>query len=255
MSNTIIKNCLVCGAPFPATMPNRIYCSYTCKEKAHRQRIRSNPQRRAKQLEQQRNYNKKYALIRRQLVETRAAKAAESNRWIKEAAECGMSYGKYRAAIEKLGKTFEELRKNFSAPDNEVESAVQKNELPTIYPPDKRAKTTRHYRKSSQIKYPDEKYLPIPSLDNRYEISKSGYVRNAETKINIPLQINTSGKSFVPVVVGGKRTTRTISKLIAEVWSFPVLQEHLNRPSVAPVDIPHKSRRISLRHSLEKLLT
>lgn len=30
--------------------------------------------------------------------------------WASEAKECGMTYGKYRAAVELLGKTFEELK-------------------------------------------------------------------------------------------------------------------------------------------------
>ena len=32
------------------------------------------------------------------------------NKWINEAAQCGLSYGKYRMMIEHFGKTFEELR-------------------------------------------------------------------------------------------------------------------------------------------------
>lgn len=57
-----------------------------------------------------------------------------------------------------------------------------------------------------------EIFEPIPSLNYLYEISKSGVVRNVKTKNII--------SPNVPVKVEGKKTSKSISSLLYEVYGI-----------------------------------
>lgn len=80
------RRCAHCRKPFvPANSKNR-FCSRECAARYYRKQSRTFPKKKhTKSLEE----------------------------WQREAEQCGMTYGKYRAAVEQLGKTFEELKLNY----------------------------------------------------------------------------------------------------------------------------------------------
>lgn len=79
------KFCLHCGKEFSYDPADKVkeFCSLKC-EKAHASKtaFSSTPKKQKKSLEQ----------------------------WQREATQCGMTYGQYRAMVEKFGKTFDELK-------------------------------------------------------------------------------------------------------------------------------------------------
>ena len=81
--------CKLCGKEFEPQSKIQVYCSPECSNKYWRK---------FKRLE---------ALEKIQLRQERERRL---NKWIDEAAQCGLSYGNYRMMIEHFGKTFEELR-------------------------------------------------------------------------------------------------------------------------------------------------
>ena len=81
--------CGICGKKFTAFGKSAKYCSDKCKH------IANNTYRERREVER---------LSKQEIRERRMAK------WIREARECGMDYGNYRAQIEQFGKTYEELK-------------------------------------------------------------------------------------------------------------------------------------------------
>ncbi len=89
----------MCGKEFETRRKHQKYCSYECSTQAN--------------LQQQKEY---------QLTHKRAPKPEPKpavkpkkikkplSEWIAEAAACGLSYGRYRAAVEQLGLSLEELK-------------------------------------------------------------------------------------------------------------------------------------------------
>lgn len=53
-------------------------------------------------------YNK--AAVQKKVDEATGKPTKTLSDWAREAAECGLDYGNYRALIERQGKTFEELK-------------------------------------------------------------------------------------------------------------------------------------------------
>lgn len=79
----MLIKCAHCGKKFEPNRATQIYCGTNCRANAYRKwKPRKKPSRPLRQ-------------------------------WLEEAAACGMSYGKYRCAIEQLGKTFEELKTDY----------------------------------------------------------------------------------------------------------------------------------------------
>ena len=114
------KTCPVCGKFFYTRSPIKIYCSSSCKDKVSGRNLRADPVRYAAYKEKQKEYykkhyrktNEKYLAAKRtaDLIQREKEKPRD---WLKEAEQCGMSYGKYRAAVEVFGKTFEELKQAY----------------------------------------------------------------------------------------------------------------------------------------------
>ncbi len=82
----IDKICPNCGNIFWTASPNQKFCSESCRK---------------------RRFKKKKSDID---IKSCVTPKKSLQQWMDEAAQCGMSYGKYRAAIERLGHTFEELK-------------------------------------------------------------------------------------------------------------------------------------------------
>ena len=121
-----VRNCPVCGEDFTPTCKSQKYCSIDCRKKSYRAaKIKT---RRVKCAfcgtefftehdsdeifccESCRNqYN---AQAEKPVLPTQRKKHSDKSvaDWQKEALLCGMTYGQYRAAVEKLGKTFDELK-------------------------------------------------------------------------------------------------------------------------------------------------
>lgn len=89
------KECPHCHEKFIPIPSYKVYCSRKCCDTADKFRKR----------EVQKN----------SLLELKVAKAENKpvktlSDWSREAAECNMDYGNYRAQVEVFGKTFEELK-------------------------------------------------------------------------------------------------------------------------------------------------
>ena len=110
------KVCPTCGKTFQTFYSCKKYCSDRCRQVASCQRLKEmqeqDPTLKEKRREYARIYKKKLrALKQNNAVQQR--KQNEQRNFEKEAAQCGMTYGKYRAAVEIFGKTFEELKKAY----------------------------------------------------------------------------------------------------------------------------------------------
>ena len=99
----IEKVCVNCGKKFLTTKPNKKLCSDKCAaERSEKQkRLHSSPA-----LKKER---KKISAVQRLMKNYHSPTLDES---IRRADELGISYGKYKAFLM-LGKTFEDLRKQF----------------------------------------------------------------------------------------------------------------------------------------------
>lgn len=62
-----------------------------------------------------------------------------------------------------------------------------------------------------------EQYLPIPSLDYKYEISNRGIVRNVRTKRTLRKFFSKFGTPFFSFKIKGSYTQRNLSQLLWEV--------------------------------------
>lgn len=111
------KTCVVCAKPFSTIYSRQKYCSETCYKQAKRTATR-------KVLEQRTcltcgyvfyataTSDKKFCCATcRNNYNPAGEKKKTIDDWVREARICKMTYGKYRAAIEYFGKTFEELQK------------------------------------------------------------------------------------------------------------------------------------------------
>ena len=88
LEGRIISNetqCLVCGKTFSKNSASQLFCSVECR--------------------------KKHQATRQSAEKTAPEKKKKKSlfQWQQEAAQCGLSYGKYRAAVDCFGKTFDEL--------------------------------------------------------------------------------------------------------------------------------------------------
>ena len=112
------KTCAVCGQPFSTIYSQQKYCSETCYQQAKRTTTR-------KVLEQRTCLTCGYVFYATATSDKKfccttckshynpdGKKKKTLTEWTQEAMACKMSYGKYRAAVEYFGKTFEELRRN-----------------------------------------------------------------------------------------------------------------------------------------------
>jgi len=124
---TFEKTCPTCGKSFETRDTRKIYCSRQCRDLANNKRPRDR-----KPVEKfcpvcgksfiARNVRQIYCSpwcggeriakvpghIKTKPVKKKPEKSLEQ--WMQEARDCGMSYGKYRAAVERLGKTYDELK-------------------------------------------------------------------------------------------------------------------------------------------------
>ena len=90
---SVMLFCKICGDYIYGASRYQQYCP-TC-----RRRLRHAPKTKAKVISQ-----------RQREVSKRHQRDDRLNRFLSEAAQCGMSYGTYRAAVERFGKSFEELK-------------------------------------------------------------------------------------------------------------------------------------------------
>lgn len=86
------KICEYCGQIFKPRSEKSRFCSFDC---AHKSILKKKAQNRAKE--------------RAELINAKVKKKTFAE-WCREADECNMDYGNYRAQIEVFGKTFEELK-------------------------------------------------------------------------------------------------------------------------------------------------
>ncbi len=89
------KKCQWCGKTFETRLSFQKYCGYECASVAHAKN-------QAEYQAAKKSTQKKSAV----------EKTVQRRDWVAEAMSVGMSYGKYRAAVELLGKTHEELLAN-----------------------------------------------------------------------------------------------------------------------------------------------
>ena len=92
----MVKKCLNCGRFFETTSGMQKYCSIKCS----RQYIG--------EMRRLTGYAHKYACEKN--LEYSRTKEDTLKQYVNEAAECNMSYGKYRMMRDVFGKSFEELK-------------------------------------------------------------------------------------------------------------------------------------------------
>lgn len=95
-----VKNCPVCGTEFTTSNSTRIYCSKRCCNVASRGGLTEEERR---QKERERRARERAAELNRPTPKKSLAQ------WAREADECGLDYGTYRALLN-MGRTFEELK-------------------------------------------------------------------------------------------------------------------------------------------------
>lgn len=91
------RECPHCLKEFLPKVPRQIYCTEQCQRKAYALKQGQKPR-----------------VSKKELIAEAVAKASEQpvktiNDWAREAAECNLDYGNYRALIA-AGKTYEELK-------------------------------------------------------------------------------------------------------------------------------------------------
>lgn len=118
----IKKTCPVCGVEFEPYRKSQIYCSIICRD-VMRAKRKSQGYKTARLTYKFRNetyteihrdvfFDLLRAIFNRGFRRKPPANKKPLDDWIREADACGMSYGKYRAAVEVFGKSFEELKSN-----------------------------------------------------------------------------------------------------------------------------------------------
>lgn len=117
----IIINCKFCGKPFTKGHGKQKFCSDRCRDNLYEQKRRRNPELKTCPVCGKEFLHKGYwaqccshkcrAVQREQEAQAKPEppKARKLDDWIREAAECNLDYGTYRAMIER-GKTFDELK-------------------------------------------------------------------------------------------------------------------------------------------------
>ena len=103
-SGLSVKTCKICGKKFVSAIENQVFCSTKCRNTYDDLQYSSNQD------------TRKTGFYFSQKPRPKSGKSIEQ--WNHEAIQCGMSYGKYRAAIQS-GKTFEELKLPDPAPREE----------------------------------------------------------------------------------------------------------------------------------------
>ena len=88
----MIKTCKYCRKVFETNLKIKIFCSPRCSYKSRLKNIDSN------------------RFFEREDPEKIATRNQRLNQYIKEANECGLSYGKYRMLRDVYGKNFEEIK-------------------------------------------------------------------------------------------------------------------------------------------------
>ncbi len=92
----MIKKCPVCGKDFETPYITRKYCSDECYRKKDRQRSR--------------DYQSPY--MKKKVDQSVGNPVKTLDDWIREAADCNLDYGTYRA-LRSAGKSFEEIKTRF----------------------------------------------------------------------------------------------------------------------------------------------
>ena len=114
-----LKVCPICKNEFVPSVKHQKFCSEKCRRAYNADKDSLNRKQRRLDYDFQ---NEEYVEIHRDIltnllrrifnretVRKNSAKRKPLDDWIKEADICGLSYGKYRAAVEVFGKSFEEL--------------------------------------------------------------------------------------------------------------------------------------------------
>lgn len=93
-----LKKCSYCGKTFQPKRKDQLYCSDECRIATRDEKVK-------------------------QLTARDRKGESKMDRYIREAAECGMSYGKYRQAVEVQGRTYKQLRAEFLEYQNATNNA------------------------------------------------------------------------------------------------------------------------------------
>lgn len=117
--------CKHCGKPFDTNRFHQIYCCTDCQKNAYEAARPSREMIRRQNAIRQKAYRQYYQLIRNfdnssvGVPEKPSILCEESalDKTIREADECGLSYGMYRAQL-KLGKTYEDLKADYESRRN-----------------------------------------------------------------------------------------------------------------------------------------
>ena len=73
-------------------------------------------------------------------------------------------------------------------------------------------------------------WLPVPSLNCRYEVDPRGVLRNAKTKKRLRAYVRGTRKTY-SVYVDGKKTSATVKSLLWEVHGkMPICQKRGHKP-------------------------
>ena len=121
VSDNLPRTCKFCGKPFSKRNRKRKFCSDQCRDAFYRQKRKSQPLLKTcpvcgKEFPDKGHWGKCCGrkcreLLRRQEAQPKIElpRARGLDDWVREAAECNLDYGSYRALIER-GKTFDELK-------------------------------------------------------------------------------------------------------------------------------------------------
>lgn len=113
--------CAICHTPFLTSHWTKKTCSEGCSIKLKY----------LKKQEANKVANEQYRTIKTKIIENKVAAAENKpvktlSDWSREAAECNMDYGQYRAQIEVFGKTYEELKATAASRSTTVHAHASK---------------------------------------------------------------------------------------------------------------------------------
>lgn len=98
-----MKQCIICGCQFKPRTHNQLTCSPECSRENKRQ---------------MNHISRSGCRFSRRFFKPQVPRTDKTlEEWQHEAQQCGISYGKYRAAINQ-GKTFEELKNYYESNRN-----------------------------------------------------------------------------------------------------------------------------------------
>lgn len=113
----MIKFCVVCSQKFSTIYSRQKYCSEKCYRQAKLKLTPKKTERRTcptcgHVFQVVSTSEKKFCCSTCKVNFKPNDKKKTLEDWAKEARACGMTYGKYRAAVEHFGKTFDELKRD-----------------------------------------------------------------------------------------------------------------------------------------------